>query len=1633
MRFSFNRFVVALIGVLVLAVSAWAEAPALKVPRAAEPFPLMDVRLLDGPFRAAMLRDQKYLLSLDVDRFLFTFRKNVGLDSSAQPYGGWDAPGCEQRGAMLGHYLTACSQMYASTGDAEFKRRVDESVAGLAICQSNSVNTGFHAGYLSAFPESFIDRVEARKPVWAPWYALHKIMAGLLAANQLCANEQALTVLTNMANWVKFRVDRLTPEQMQKSLDEEHGGMNEVLANLYAVTGNPNYLKLAAAFNHAKVLDPLARGEDKLNGIHANTQIPKIIGATREYELTGDPQFLNMAQTFWDSVALRRSYVIGGHSDHEHFFSTNDFAKHLSTDTCETCNTYNMLKLTRELFALEPDAAKMDFYERGLYNHILASQDPETGMFVYLMSLKPGHFKVYSTPEDSFWCCVGTGMENHSKYADTIYFHTADSLFVNLFIASELNWPEKNISVRQETKFPKSDITVLKIKSDKPTTFALKIRHPAWAVDGVKVSVNGKMQKIKSAPGSYFTLSRKWRDGDQVEIQLPMKLHTEVLPGASNEIALLYGPIVLAGELGTNALPSPFAKNQTDYSRLPAPPAPVLVCDAAELLKHVQPVSDRPLTFRTQGIGRPQDVTLIPFFEMHRQRYSVYWKLLSESEWQVQAAGIASTEAQRMASEARVVDVVRPGEPQSETDHKMLGDDTQTGEFSGRKWRHAAGWFSYELKVQPDQPQELVATFWGGDAGAREFDVLVDGKIVATQKLANNRPGEFFDAVFPVPAELTKGKQSVTVKFAAHPGNLVGGLYGVRVLRSVSSSSSSVNLAPVATPSASSFSGDTSLAALNDGYSPRNSADNRRGAFGNWPRTGTQWVEYDWSQPISTKQIEVYWWDDHQGVRLPKACRVKFLDGNNFIEITNVSGLGVAGDKFNVTTFPEVTTTKLKLEMDGSENLSTGILEWRVLDSGNSPEFPPKVHAGVDRDVMLDGKTYLSGTVMFLKSGSTAKFFWSKASGPGEVNFADAQTNVTTATFSAPGDYVLKLTAGEGKLVAASTLKVKVVTPPPTKRLEVVYTKPYKINSSFWNARAKALIVNWIPHCVDEINRTDIPKGQGQGGIDNFVEAAKALRGEPHGAHKGDVWANAWVHQTVESMCIALMVDAQGDKEILAAQEPDGYLQTAYTLADRSKWPTRWNPAQRGNHEGYVAGYFIESAINHYTLTGGKDKRLYDAAKKLADCWVANIGPGKKEWFDGHEQMEQGLVRFGRFVNDMEGGGRGDSYITLAKFLLDCRNHGSDYDQSRVPVQQQYEAVGHAVRASYLFSGMADVATETHDVDYQSAVLSLWDNLINKKYYVTGGIGSGETSEGFGPNYSLRNEAYCEACSSCGEIFFQWKMNLAYHDAKFADLYEETIYNALLGSTDLAGAHFYYDNPLVENKPRYAWHACPCCVGNIPRTLLMIPTWTYTKSDAGVFVNLFIGSSVNVERVAGTDVELVQQTDYPWSGKISITVNPKQAKKFTVFVRVPDRTTSELYTPEPKVSGLKSLAVNGEKISPQIESGYAVITREWKAGDQIELELPMEIQVVKADEHIKADFGRIALRYGPLIYTIETADQPRLDLSPDVKTLATEWRGDLLGGVMVIKGKWNDGSPLLAIPNYARQNRGGKSAVWLKE
>ncbi|MCU0871324.1 MAG: glycoside hydrolase family 127 protein [Pirellulaceae bacterium] len=853
---------------------------------------------------------------------------------------------------------------------------------------------------------------------------------------------------------------------------------------------------------------------------------------------------------------------------------------------------------------------------------------------------------------------------------------------------------------------------------------------------------------------------------------------------------------------------------------------------------------------------------------------------------------------------------------------------------------------------------------------------------------------------------------------------------------------SGANLALVATVSTSFVSGHETLAALNDGSSPAHSDDKSHGAYGNWPQSGMQWVQYEWSQPVRVNRMDVYWFDDQRGVRLPQACRIKSWNGSAFVAVPDAVGLGLARNRFNTTTFPELTTTKLRLEMDGVEKFSTGVLEWRVYDSGNSPNFAPSVNAGVDRVVVLTGQTYLDGAVKDDgKPQAAPGVSWSKDSGPGDVTFAEAGAAATTARFSAPGVYVLKLTARDGQTSASGAVTVTVDPAPPAAHLDAVPTTAYTITSPFWRARAKALIVNWIPHCVRKIEDPQTKEG----GLENFVQAGRKLAGRP-ARHVGPVFANTWVYNTLESLCIAQQVDPAGDAELqqaqaaqrktiedwipklLSAQEPDGYLHTMYTIQGQRRW------SNRHDHEGYQAGYFIEAAMAHWLMTGGQDLRMYDAAKRLADCWCRNIGPAPKQaWYEGHQELEQALVRFGRFVDQRDGAGRGRPYVELAKFLMDSRGGGEEYDQSHLPVTRQYEAVGHAVRAVYSYAGMTEIAMETGDVDYHSAVKSLWNSIVNRKYYVTGGVGSGETAEGFGKDYSLPNHAYCESCAGCGELFFQHNLQRAYQEARYADLYEETLYNAILGGVDLEGKNFCYTNALDASGARYPWHVCPCCVGNIPRTLLSLPTWMYTSGGDDLYVNLFVGSQVTVDGVAGTRVQLVQTTDYPWNGRVAITVNPAEEKPFNVRIRVPDRNVSQLYTASPASGGLIELAINGTPVTPVIEQGYAVLSRSWKAGDKIEFVLPLQVQRIKASDRIVATRGRVALRYGPLIYNLEGVDQDvESILRPDAE-LSTQWKGDLLGGVLVIQGVSAGGAPLTAIPNYARLNRGGRSIVWIKD
>jgi len=588
---------------------------AIKAPLAVElrvqAFPLEDVRLLDGPFRREMELDENYLLSLDADRLLRNFRANAGLPTDARPLGGWEATNCELRGHFTGHYLSACAQMYASTGEAPLIFRVNYMVGVLAACQDK-----LGGGYLSAFPQNFIDRVEAGQRVWAPYYTLHKILAGLEDARVYCRNAQALTVAKKFGDWVIARNSKLTDAQMQAMLGTEQGGMNEALANLYALTGERKYLDISLRFNHHRVLDPAAEQQDELTGLHANTQIPKFIGAARQYELTGDDSLRRAATFFWSTVVANRSYVIGGDSDGEMFTATNRLSQ-MGPHTTETCNTYNMLKLTRHLFCLEPRAAYGDYYERALYNHILASQNPETGMMCYYVPLRSGSRKEFCTPEKSFWCCTGTGVENHAKYADSIYFHDDSGLYVNLFIPSVLHWKSKAVSIRQETRFPDDRAVKLVFTCRRPARLSVHLRRPAWAGDGFGVSVNGGAFTDGSTPPSgYVVIDREWKTGDTIDLFLPMRLWTESFRDDPNRFAFLRGPLVLA---------APLASAQAGEVVLPG---------SGVLADALNPAPNSVNTFvgtsdviRFPGQAADAATILEPFYKIYRERHQVYWDL----------------------------------------------------------------------------------------------------------------------------------------------------------------------------------------------------------------------------------------------------------------------------------------------------------------------------------------------------------------------------------------------------------------------------------------------------------------------------------------------------------------------------------------------------------------------------------------------------------------------------------------------------------------------------------------------------------------------------------------------------------------------------------------------------------------------------------------------------------------------------------------------------------------------------------------------------------------------------------------------------------------------------------------------
>jgi len=514
-----------------------------KVSWRVRPFPMKQVRLGEGPCKIAMEADRQYLHSLPPDRLLHAFRINAGISTSAQPLGGWEAPDCELRGHYAGgHYLSACALMYASTGDEDLRNNANMVVAELAKCQDT-----LKGGYLSAFPIEFFDRLRNRERVWAPFYTIHKIMAGNLDMYVYCGNEQALDVVQKMAGWVAGYTGPLSYDHMQRILGTEFGGMGEVLCNLYAVTGKEHYLELAQRFDKKLFFDPLAAHRDELKGLHVNTHIPQVIAAARYYELTGERRYRDIAEYFWDEVVSQRSYCTGGTSNGESWNTDpGKLSTELSTNTTECCCAYNMMKLTRHLFGWSPDARLMDYYERTLFNHRLGTINPEDGTMMYYLPLAAGYWKTFGKPFDSLWCCTGTGSEEYGKLTDTIYFHDDDSLYVNLYIDSQLEWPEKGLRVKQETRFPEEQGTTITVAAKSPTQFAINLRIPYW-VEGGNVKINGAIVPAFASPSSYLSLNRIWKSGDKIELSLPMGLHIDSMPDNETIQAAMYGPLVLAG------------------------------------------------------------------------------------------------------------------------------------------------------------------------------------------------------------------------------------------------------------------------------------------------------------------------------------------------------------------------------------------------------------------------------------------------------------------------------------------------------------------------------------------------------------------------------------------------------------------------------------------------------------------------------------------------------------------------------------------------------------------------------------------------------------------------------------------------------------------------------------------------------------------------------------------------------------------------------------------------------------------------------------------------------------------------------------------------------------------------------
>jgi DUF1680 family protein len=760
--------------------SAGEGAPAPLFPPRCRPFHLRDVRLLDGPFKRSQDIHAAYLLSLDPDRLLSRFLVEAGLPAKAANYPGWEQK--ELPGVGASFYLSGCARLYATTGDHRFLERVNRIVDELDRCQRANGN-----GYLLATKDgkrifAEIERGNIRLDGgWLvngepePYYALEKLFSGLRDAWRVAGVRKALEIAVRLGQWLDHQMSHLSNEQMQKIMSCEFGGMNWVLADLYADTGDRRFLALSKRWDHEGILGPLSRGQDILPGKHANTQFPKISGLAARYPYSADPADRITAEFFWDRVVHHHSFVTGDNSTSEHFGPPDRLDGRLSAQTCENCNAWNMVRLTALLFALEPRAELGDFTERILWNHILAAQHPRDGRVCYFLPLESGHVKPYEGLYDRFACCTCSGFDSYARHGEAIYFHSPGELYVNLYIASELHWRDMDVTLRLETRLPDDDTVHLRLTMPSARRFKLALRCPVWATTKMTIAINGKAQDVVGEPGNFVVLDREWRGGDTVDLTMPLTTRIETMPDNPHRVALFKGPILLAGDLG------PETAEQADD-------VPILIPDDRPLGDWLKTSPGEPLRFELAGVGRPRGVPLLPFFRVSDHRYVVYWDVLTPEQWATLKQDRDREQKRRKALESRTLDQVKIGDPSSEMSHGLKFERSNTGRGAygshmETHWRDAPdGWFSYELKVAPDRPGELLCTYWGKERGARTFDIQVNGQTIATTTLDSNHPAAFFDRTYPIPSVLTQGNARVTVKFLAHAQNIAGGLFGLRTL-----------------------------------------------------------------------------------------------------------------------------------------------------------------------------------------------------------------------------------------------------------------------------------------------------------------------------------------------------------------------------------------------------------------------------------------------------------------------------------------------------------------------------------------------------------------------------------------------------------------------------------------------------------------------------------------------------------------------------------------------------------------------------------------------------------------------------------------------------------------------------------